>query len=139
MNVSKLKPNQWRWIVVDDVMLTVGTSGSMPDDDWKKCVEDLEAKRVTRWVGWMLDTFDVNSVQRKLGIDAILRNKVRLAVLSDDRVVRGLVTAAAWFGVDVKPFPPKDLPMALKHLNISRPLDTAVTAAFKEIVAEFGY
>jgi hypothetical protein len=134
--VARSKPNQWRWKIVDDVMVSLGTHGAMPDDEWKRCVTDLEVRPIKKWLVTVLGTFEVNSMQRKLGIDAINRRRVHLAVVSEDRVVRGLVTAASWFGVDVKPFPWTDLDQAIKHLQIGPPLYGHVFEAVQQLRTE---
>lgn len=130
--MGKLETAQWEWKVIQDVMVAFGTYGAMPDEEWKKCINDLDTKPVKKWLVAVLGTMDVSSVQRKLGIDAINRKNIRVALVSDDRIVRGLLTAASWFGVNGAAFAWRDLEGAVAYLGVPRPVERLALAAVRQ-------
>ena len=40
-------------------------------------------------------------MQRKIGIDVVNKRRIKVAVINDSSIVRGIVTAASWFRVDI--------------------------------------
>jgi hypothetical protein len=60
-----------------------------------------------------------NAKQRKQLAEVLSGRDVRCAILSDSMFVRGVVTAVAWLGVELRAFPPGDLSSACGYLGLS--------------------
>jgi hypothetical protein len=63
------------------------------------------------------------------------RGNLRVAVLTDSVVVRGVVTALSWFKVQIKAFAPNAEQSALEHLGVEPAARAAVLASLREIKA----
>jgi hypothetical protein len=109
-----------QWTVVDETMISYSTPGHISDEHWDRFVKDLKAKPIRWYLSTTMGAVEVNSVQRKKCIDVLKSKGVGVAVVTDERVVRGIVTAASWLGVNVKAFPWTDINGAIQHIQVSR-------------------
>lgn len=116
-----MKVAKTRWHVVGDLVISFTSDGKLRDDEWSQLVQEIKTKPVTRYLVTSVGSVEVNSIQRKLMIDVLNAKKIPVAVVTDDSIVRGLVTAAHWLGVNVKAFPWKDVENAIVHLGITPP------------------
>ncbi|HEX2573402.1 MAG TPA: hypothetical protein VH877_27885 [Polyangia bacterium] len=107
-----------KWILIDDVMISCATAGAVPDGVWAAYVKDLSEKRFTKHLATAVGAVELTSVQRKSASEAIKRREVPVAVVTDDRLVRGIVTAVSWLGVDIKAFSWGEVRPALRHLRV---------------------
>jgi hypothetical protein len=127
-----MKQVNHRWVMVDDLMISLTTPGQGPDQLWADFAKDLAIMPITRYLATSIGSLDVNSVQRKLVSEACVRRKLPVAVLTDEKLVIGLVTAVSWLGVNIKPFPWAQMSDALTHLKVAPPLlDRAIDATRK--------
>jgi hypothetical protein len=118
-----MKRAMHKWVEVDRLMVAYSTEGPVPDEVWENFVRDLKTRPITKYLGVSVGQFEVTSIQRKQVADA-LKGRVRgreiaLAIVTDERLVRGIVTAASWLGVNVKSFSWAEIREALDHLEIS--------------------
>ncbi len=61
-----------------------------------------------------------NSVQRNHFSDALGKTLPRVAVLTDSRVIRGIITAIQWLGsMDIKGFAPRAIDEAIEFIDVS--------------------
>lgn len=114
-------------------MVGVGSQGVMNDALWKRFIDDLGTARVTKWLSVVSGTMEFTSIQRKMGIDTAKRRNIQICAVIDSGVVRGLITAAAWFGLNIKSFPPEQLAEAVHFLGVKAPMDNAVISAVKRL------
>jgi hypothetical protein len=111
------KQGHHQWTVVDDVFITF-TMGTFDASLWDPFVEDLKRKQFSKMLCTSLGKVEVTSLQRKAAAEAVKVKGTELAVVTDEAIVRGLVTAASWVGVKVKAFSWADLDKALRHLQV---------------------
>jgi hypothetical protein len=124
-----MKTAQYKWTVVDDVMIGVGTDGKMPEDLWKNFINDLSTKPIKKWIAIVSGSLEVSSTQRKAGIDVLKARRMKMTAVVDSSITRGLITAASWFGVDIKSYPPDQLSEAVRALGVpENRIDTVVAA-----------
>ena len=109
-----------KWIIVDDVIISCATAGPVPESVWSSYVRDLQEKRFTRHLATAVGSVELTSVQRKSASEAIKRRNVPVAVVTDDKLVRGIVTAVSWLGVNIKAFSWGEVRPALKHLQVQQ-------------------
>jgi hypothetical protein len=117
-----MKLGDYKWAIVEDVIIGVGCEGEMPDDTWRSFIDDLSTKPVTKYLSVISGDLQVNSAQRKLGIDAVLKRKIKVVAVIDSSVVRGILTAASWFGLNIKAYPHAQLREAIQDLDVRAPL-----------------
>lgn len=107
-----------KWAVIGDLFIAA-SNGSIPsDDNWNAYIHDLKTKPFQKYLHIAASNTEVTSLQRKAAFEAFTSRGVKCAVLTESGVVRGVVTAASWFGVDVKAFKVEALPTALSYLSI---------------------
>ena len=114
-----MKMARLKWQVVDDLVISFATEGKLQDDEWNQLVQTMKAKAVTRYLNMSVGSVEVNSLQRKAMIDVLNAKKIAVVVVTDDSIVRGLVTAANWLGVNVKAFPWRETDKAISALGFS--------------------
>jgi hypothetical protein len=106
------------WVIIDDIAITITRPGESDDAVWKDFARDLDTKKVTKLLGGAIGNATLTSVQRKIVADALKRNGVVVAAISDDRLVRGVITAVSWLGVNIRAFDWSDAISAAKYLGI---------------------
>lgn len=109
--------------VIGDLLLSVSTAGSedggvLSDADMKEFLRNLRHAPITKYVAGMYGTFKSSSVQRKEGSELVKSRGIATAVVTDDRIVRGFVTAMSWLGAKVSAFSWAEREAALKHLGV---------------------
>jgi hypothetical protein len=65
--------------------------------------------------------------------ETLKRKGVQIAIVTDEKVVRGIVTAASWVGVDAKAYSWTELRDAIKHLGIPPESTERVVAAVNHL------
>jgi hypothetical protein len=108
----------FKWFKDSGVMVGVNTPGNISDEVWDAFLTDLSASDYACYIGCSLGILEVTAPQRKQAAAALRNNKVALAVITDDVLVRGVVTAVSWLGANVKSFAWKDIDRALERLEV---------------------
>jgi hypothetical protein len=130
---QNMKIAEYRWTIVDDVMVAVGTDGKMPEDIWKTFVNEMDAKPIKKFIAFIIGSVEVSSVQRKICIDVINKHGIKVSIVNDSSIVRGIVTAASWFSVDVKSFAPGQLNQAVRELGVPTHRESMVIDAVHKL------
>ncbi|MEZ4294980.1 MAG: hypothetical protein R3B70_08375 [Polyangiaceae bacterium] len=117
-------------------MISFVSQGKLRDEEWSMLVRDIQGKPITRYLNLSIGSVEVNSLQRKAMIDVLNARKISVIVVSDDRIVRGLVTAAHWLGVDVQAFGWEDLNKAVEKLRIPSPVIPRVLELVQQLKLE---
>lgn len=108
----------FKWIKDGDVMIAVNTAGKISDETWSAFMEEFGASDYRCYIGASVGILEVSSVQRKQAAEAIRTNKVSVAIITDDILVRGVVTAVSWLGANARSFAWKDIDRALERLGL---------------------
>jgi hypothetical protein len=106
----------FKWIKDGDVLVAVNTAGKISDEVWAKFMADFAACRCH--IGASLGILEVSSVQRREAAEVIRANKMAVAVITDDILVRGVVTAVSWLGANARSFAWKDIDRAFERLGL---------------------
>lgn len=128
-----------KWVKSGEVMLNVTTAGHVNDELWASFVAELGAHDYKCYIGASLGVLEVNALQRKEAAAALRGNGVAVAIITDDVLVRGVVTAVSWLGANVKSFAWRDFDRALGRLGVSERKDDLVPLLERlrsEVVAE---
>jgi len=124
---------QLKWKIVDDVIIGVSGSGELSDAQWKEFIADMMANPVTKYLQFAVGATQLSSVQRKMGIDAVAEKKVKIVMVTDSTVVRGIVTAASWFGLKVSSWRPTQLDEAVKDLGVPAVKQDAIVKVAQDL------
>lgn len=108
------------WAEFGHILVTFSTAGEISDTDWDGFMKDLDRTAITKYLGVSVGVVHANSVKRKQGSEILTRRKISSAIVTDETLVRGLVTAVSWLGVDMKAFAWTDLGRAIHYLDGAR-------------------
>ena len=122
-----------KWVVVDDVMVTFATPGEIDNQALTAWSKDIRTKPVAKLLGANVGVVEANSAQRKLAVDAVKFKNMPVAVVSDQALTRGIVTAASWLGANVKAFSWKDVRAATQFLQLQQPVQERVIEALMKL------
>ncbi len=125
-----------KWVNTGDLLIAFSTSGVVPIDVWQDFIKHLETAPIRRFLGTSVGTFEVSSVQRKQMSEIMSRRRIPIASVTDDKFVRGIITAASWLGVDIKPFSWADLRQAIRHLGVTQPMEDVVYKKVMDLRAD---
>ena len=113
-----MKQSTYKWDIFDDILMGFATPGRIPTEVWDAFIDDLRTKPIAKYLGTSFGAVEANSIQRKQISDIFTSRKMLVAVVTDDSLVRGLITAVGWFGVNIKGFSWAELRGALRHLGV---------------------
>lgn len=128
-------PQSWA-IMSNRVLISLTQAGPIPEARWKQFLDDFRASGVQYVLGTSVGSVDVNSVQRK-SVSELLKGK-RIAVVTDHRIARGIVTALGWLGLDIKSFDWPSLTVAVDYLGIEGIETKDIVAAVTRLLKESG-
>jgi hypothetical protein len=122
-----------RWVLVDDVMVTFATPGEIDNQSLTAWTKDIKSKPVAKLLGANIGVVEANSAQRKLAADTVRSKNVPVAIVSDQALTRGVVTAASWLGANIRAFSWSQLREATLFLDIHPPLQDKVIDALMKL------
>lgn len=93
------------WHRVGDVIMTFTSAGDMEDKVWNEFLVFLKAQEGARIVFCVAsnDQGTMSANQRKSGAEILKQMNLHAIVVTDSRLVRGILTAVGWLGADVRP------------------------------------
>lgn len=138
-----MKTGVIKWAVVGDVFVVHTTEGRIPDSEWSAFVQEIRARPVRKFVGASTGWTDVPSTQRKAVTEVLAEKKITSLVITDDRMVRGLATAASWFGVNIQSFAWSEMDKCIKVLQVSQDQGSLIATTLLKLknasMAELGH
>jgi hypothetical protein len=90
----------------------------MGDELWERFIAELGAFDYKAYIGASLGILELSAAQRKHAAAALRANSVHVVIITDDVLVRGVVTAVSWLGANVKSFAWKDIDRAFARLGV---------------------
>ena len=108
----------FKWVKTGDLMIAVNTAGNISDELWARFMEDFGADGHRAYLGGSLGILEVSSAQRKSAAKAMRERGFAVSILTDDVLVRGIVTAVSWLGANAKSYPWSQLDLALGRLDV---------------------
>jgi hypothetical protein len=131
---QKLCDHQWQH--VGGVVAAFTTEGLMPVEPWEQMIRDLQTLPIRGYLGTSEAAVQVTSTQRKMGVDAMGGRGLPTAIVTESRVVIGLVTTASWLGAKIKAFAWKDFRLATRYLGSSPAEHDEIVAAINQMRAK---
>ena len=108
----------FKWVKIGNLMIAVNTAGNISDERWARFIEDFGAEGHGGYLGGSLGILEVSSAQRKSAAKAMRERGFPVSILTDDVLVRGVVTAVSWLGANAKSYPWSQLDLALQRLDV---------------------
>jgi hypothetical protein len=107
------------WEVFETTMLIVYRSGKLPEPDFTQFMKWLPQPH-SNLTGMIVVPNGAipSAAQRGIIKDFQERSGIPVAVLTDSPLVRGVVTAMAWFGLPQAAFPEREVVEALRYAGI---------------------
>jgi hypothetical protein len=106
--------------LIGDLAIALHTVAAPSREEWAAFMESIRAVPPARLrVLAVTDGGGPSTVQRSEFVKYLAGEKVRIAVMSDALVVRGIVTALSWFTDKIEIFSPDHFAEATAHLDIS--------------------
>lgn len=122
-------PNiQHEWAVYGRTMVTRTKSGEIPKDLWTPFMTALQTTEVNKLLALVVGAASINATQRAEVAKAFKEKDLQVAVVTNDRVVRGVITALSWLGARVKPFAWSDADRAVDSLELPEGHGTSLKA-----------
>ncbi len=111
-----------KYTVVGDMFISVTLGGAhsayfVSDEDWREFAKALRTETYSKYLSATMGKVSTTSTQRKEGADILKRRGVPNAVVTDDALVRGMVTAVSWLGVQISAFSWADTRAAMQYLH----------------------
>lgn len=125
-----------KWLIIDDLFISFATNGTVEDKEWGLFLEDLQSKPVKRYLAVSVGTLQLTSLQRKQVAEVVTRRSIPIAAVTDERLVRGVVTAISWLGANIKAFSWAEMQDALVYLGLRPSIAAQVTGAVLKIKSE---
>jgi hypothetical protein len=122
-----------KWVVVDDLLVVCASAGEAPKEVWDNYVEALKDKRVTCHIAASVGALEVSSLQRKAANEVLKVRGIPMTVLTDSGLVRGLVTAASWLGLNISAFEWGDMRSALRQLKVNKVTEDRAVIALAQL------
>jgi hypothetical protein len=127
-----MKQSTYKWEIFDDILIGFATPGRIPPEVWDAFIHDLKTKPITKHLSASFGTVELNSLRRKQISDVFNSRRMIVAIVTDESLVRGLITAVGWFGVNVKGFAWAELRDAIRHVGVQgERVDDAVDLLMK--------
>jgi hypothetical protein len=115
--MSRRAWTQWE-VLPGGLFVFYGGPGRFDDETYDRWYQALGSSGVRRYLGATANGFQITGAQRHHGRSFFLDNNVCFATVTDDPLVRGFVTAAKWFGINIAAFSWQQLDDATASLGL---------------------
>lgn len=105
--------------VVGEVLISFATDGRMSDESMNAMLNDMRTKPIKKFLGTDIGGVEVTSVQRAAGAELVREKGISVVVVTDERIMRGVVTALSWLGANIKSYSWTTLEDAVRHLGVN--------------------
>jgi hypothetical protein len=120
-----MKNAKLTWKVASRVLVAHATEGVVDNVLYSRFIDALKKEKYEAYLATTTGSAELTSVQRKAASDALNERKIPTFVVTDSRLVRGIVTAASWLGVNAKPYSWADISEAVQTIGESLRLSDA--------------
>lgn len=91
----------------------------MSDESMNAMLNDMRTKPIKKFLGTDIGGVEVTSVQRAAGAELVREKGISVVVVTDERIMRGVVTALSWLGANIKSYSWTTLEDAVRHLGVN--------------------
>ena len=120
---------KFTWVTVGNLVVSLATPGNVPQDSVDGILRDINDKQIKKYLATVIGASQLNGLQRKQFSDVSQRLGLQVAVVADEVLTRGIVTALGWLGMNIKSFSWKDIRLGLQYLEVGKTFeDRAIEA-----------
>jgi hypothetical protein len=120
-----MQPAKLTWKVVSRVLVAHATEGPVDNGLYNRFVEDMRTQDIKAYLAGTTGSAELTSVQRKAASEVLKDRGIRTFIVTDSRIVRGIVTAASWLGVNAQSFSWNEIDSAVAAIGDILNLDPA--------------
>jgi hypothetical protein len=102
----------------NDLLVTCHLPGPMSSNVWRDFMAEFEKEPTTRFIAATLGSPEPTSIQRNELFGFFHKNHIKAIAITDERFVRGIVTAASWVGVNARAYSWAELRAAIQYAGI---------------------
>lgn len=135
-NISKDGSHTFHWGILGSLLVSYTFPGEVSVSRFSEYLKVIREKEIRYLLSITEGTSTINSVQRKQAADLAREKDLRIAVVLDSAITRGLITAFSWLGVSMKSFAPGKLDDAIRYLDVQGVSSTEITTAVQQIEKE---
>lgn len=125
------------WKIVAQVLVAHATDGRVEVELFDRFVEDQRTKDIKMYIATVDGSVHLSSAQRKASSEALSTRDIQTFIITDSRVVRGIVTVAGWLGAPANAYSWADinapLEMIEETLGLSEEDRQSVVEAIEEL------
>jgi hypothetical protein len=136
--VPKEGRSNFCWAVSGNLLIQLALTGDVPPPRFEEYLKVLSTRDITHILSIARGSSSINSVQRKKGADIARDRNIKIAVVLDNAITRGLVTAFSWLGIPMKSYRPENLDEAIDYLaapNINKAHVLEILAHLESVTA----
>jgi hypothetical protein len=127
-----------KYLILQDLVISVtiggSTDGGIPAESiFQDFLNVLRTQPVTKYLAANIGNVNSSSLQRKQGAELFKSRGIRVAVVTEDSLTRGLVTAVGWLGANISAFSWADTKAALKYLDVKGQQEESALAALARL------
>lgn len=134
INIPEEGKSNFNWALIDGLMVSYARTGAIPQKRFQGYLDALRTRPITHMLSISTGGPTIDSVQRKTSADIAKEKNIKIAVVLDSAVARGVITAFSWLGVNIKSFGPGKESEALEHLAVPN----LTTAEILSVVQQLG-
>lgn len=117
--------------VIDRLFIVVYGASAPTDAEWLEFLKAVEAHGSERTMHLVFTECGApTKIQRRYLSELLSNHGVSVAVVSANKMIRGLVAAVSWFNMGIRAFPPEAVDKALAFLGVpANQLETVLQEA----------
>jgi hypothetical protein len=106
------------WGYAEKMLVVVHAPVEPATKDWNEFMEEVRTHVDIRGVMILANNSRLTPIQRAEIKGWYQEHKVRGALVTDSMMMRGIVTAMNWFGIEAKAFPSDGLDAAMEYIGV---------------------
>lgn len=121
------------WGYAEKMLVVVHAPVQPATADWNEFMDEVRTHVDIRGVMILANNSRLTPLQRAEIKAWYEEHKVRGALVTDSVMMRGIVTAMNWFGIDAKAFPPDGLDAAMEFIGVPPTSRTNVLVMIRKL------
>ena len=101
-NVPKDGRSNFNWALLGELLISFGMPGQISQERFKEFLDTISNRKPLYLLAVSTGASTINSVQRKTGAEVVKVSGIKIAVVLDNAITRGLITALGWLGLPMK-------------------------------------
>lgn len=121
------------WETVDSCLVTMSIPGPVDKATWQAYIDDLRQPQLESVFSLVSGAATIDAVQRKQAANTVSERGLRVIVVTDNRLTRGVLTAISWLGASIRSYSWMEIERAFEGLA----MDPEAERRIREIAEAF--